>query len=43
MCGLLAFVSAYGAAHQHEAGRDALESIHHRGPDGTGSNWSART
>src|SRR5690348_558489 len=37
MCGLLTFVSARGAAHQHrDAVAAALETIHHRGPDETG-------
>ncbi|MBB5873115.1 asparagine synthase (glutamine-hydrolyzing) [Allocatelliglobosispora scoriae] len=37
MCGLLAFFSAYGEAHQHKAALgEALECMHHRGPDETG-------
>ena len=37
MCGLLTFISAYGDAHtQRDAIADALESMHHRGPDETG-------
>src|SRR5688500_15495363 len=38
MCGLLTFVSAGGDAPAHrEALAAALESIHHRGPDETGT------
>jgi asparagine synthase (glutamine-hydrolysing) len=37
MCGFLTYISAIGAApSQRNAVGDALESIHHRGPDGTG-------
>lgn len=37
MCGLLTFVSANGEAPKHRDGlAEALESIHHRGPDETG-------
>src|SRR3989442_655038 len=37
MCGLLTFVSATGnAAAMRDAVADALESLHHRGPDETG-------
>ncbi|MQA26111.1 MAG: asparagine synthase (glutamine-hydrolyzing), partial [Micromonosporaceae bacterium] len=37
MCGLLTFVSARGAASEHESAiAEALESLHHRGPDETG-------
>ncbi|MGA8112355.1 MAG: asparagine synthase (glutamine-hydrolyzing) [Actinocatenispora sp.] len=37
MCGLLTFVSAHGIAGVHrEKIADALENIHHRGPDDTG-------
>ncbi len=38
MCGLLTFVSAHGAAPIHrDAIADALETVHHRGPDETGA------
>ncbi|MGH3746144.1 MAG: asparagine synthase (glutamine-hydrolyzing), partial [Micromonosporaceae bacterium] len=37
MCGLLTFVSANGAAASRQpAIAEALESLHHRGPDETG-------
>jgi asparagine synthase (glutamine-hydrolysing) len=37
MCGLLTYISANGVARaQANAISEALESIHHRGPDGTG-------
>jgi asparagine synthase (glutamine-hydrolysing) len=37
MCGLLTYISATGIARtQSNAISEALESIHHRGPDGTG-------
>jgi asparagine synthase (glutamine-hydrolysing) len=37
MCGFLTFVSARGTAADQEAPvRSALETLHHRGPDGTG-------
>ncbi len=37
MCGLLTFISARGEAHtQRDSIADALESLHHRGPDETG-------
>ncbi|NJC70382.1 asparagine synthase (glutamine-hydrolyzing) [Planosporangium thailandense] len=39
MCGLLTFVSAHGRASTCQDGvAEALESIHHRGPDETGVN-----
>src|SRR5262245_52095397 len=44
MCGLLTFVSARQAASQHrDAIADAVESLHHRGPDETAVTVVAET